>query len=187
MDLPQHGLIRHSLDCQRCRPHGRYLERFEQRQIARRISGRRSQAAVDALLAWVRVGRRLIGINGATAESQTDQASHRRESGSGINEAKIFRSPAPFSDMWTISPVEIDGKPGLQAPEGAEWGGLECASRRPGLSRRGPKHKVSCGPSAIGERRDPVPSRLILSCPVPIWVPKTPRSGCRSSQARTVE
>jgi transposase len=69
----------------------------------------------------------------------------------------------------------------------AEWGGLECASRRPGLSRRGPKHKVSCGPSAIGERRDPVPSRLILSCPVPIWVPKTPRSGCRSSQARTVE
>jgi len=37
----------------------------------------------------------------------------------------------------------------------AEWGGLECASRRPGLSRRGPKHKVSCGPSAIGERRVP--------------------------------
>src|ERR1700730_8472054 len=71
-DLPQLGLIRHSLDCQRCRPHGRYLERFEQRQIARRISGRRSQSAVDraaalkcgALLAWVRVGRR--SANGAS-------------------------------------------------------------------------------------------------------------------------
>ena len=39
-------VIRHSLYCQRCRPHGRYLERLSNGK-SRVASGRRSQSAVD--------------------------------------------------------------------------------------------------------------------------------------------
>jgi SAM-dependent methyltransferase len=47
-DFPQTDSVRHSPDCQRCWVHGRYLERFGQRQISRATYRRRTIRRLSA-------------------------------------------------------------------------------------------------------------------------------------------